>query len=190
MPTEDNEDRREYYRIEDMIALEILPLAYADTVPDTGSARLFDLLGELHQLDFEAQLMLRQIAESNRTLANYLKVQNKRIDLLGQAMVQDLIKDIGPAQEVVISEGGISFTHDQALDEDSVWILKLVLMPQGLGMLLNARISSCQALDDQTFAIGTSFEAVTDAQRQMLARHILQKQATERRLARESLQGI
>lgn len=189
MPTEDNEDRREYYRIEDMIALEILPSAHAETVPDGGPTRLFDLLGELHQLDFEAQLMLRQIAESNRTLANYLKVLNKRIDLLGQVMVQDLLKDIGPAREVVMSEGGISFTHDQVLEEDSVWTLKLVLMPQGLGMLLNARVSSCQALDDGTYAIGTSFEALTDAQRQMLARHILQKQATERRLARESMQG-
>lgn len=190
MPKEDNEDRREYYRIEDMIALEILPLAHAETVPDTAPARLFDLLGELHQLDFEAQLLLRQIAESNRTLANYLKVQNKRIDLLGQAMVQDLLKDIGPARAAVLSEGGVSFTHDRALTEDSAWALKLVLMPQGLGMLLHAKVSSCQALDDGTYAIGTSFEALTDAQRQMLARHILQKQATERRLARESLQGI
>lgn len=189
MPTEDTEDRREYYRIEDMIALEILPPEHAVTVAGSGSAHLFDLLGELHQLDFEAQLLLRQIAEGNRTLANYLKVQNKRIDLLSQALTQDLLQDIGPARQVVLSEGGISFNHDQPLAEDSVWKLKLVLMPQGLGMLLMARIASCQAVDDGRFAIGTSFEALTDAQRQLLARHILQKQAAERRLARESLQG-
>ena len=63
----------------------------------------------------------------------------------------------------------------------------MVLMPQGLGMLLTACVVSCQARGDGQFAIGTSFEALTDAQRQLLARHILQKQATERRLARESL---
>jgi hypothetical protein len=189
MPTEDTEDRREYYRIEDMIALEILPPEHAETVSGSGSVRLFDLLGELHQLDFEAQYLLRQIAEGNRTLANYLKVQNKRIDLLGQALAQDLIKDLGAAREVVLSEGGISFVNDQPLGEDTLWTLKLVLMPQCLGMLLRARVASCQALDDGRFAIGTSFEAFTDAQRQLLARHILQKQATERRLARESLQG-
>jgi hypothetical protein len=190
MPTEDTEDRREYYRIEDMIALEILPLKHAETVSGGGPTQLFDLLGEMHQLEFEAQHLLRQIAEGNRTLANYLKVQNKRIDLLGQALAQDLLKDIGPAREVVLSEGGLSFAHDQPLGENSIWTLKLVLMPQGLGMLLTARVASCEALDDGQFAIGTSFEALTDAQRQLLARHILQKQATERRLARESLQGI
>lgn len=189
MPTEDTEDRREYYRIEDMIALEILPPEHAETVSGSGSTQLFDLLGELHQLDFEAQHLLRQIAEGNRTLANYLKVQNKRIELIGQVLAKDLLKHLGPAREVILSEGGISFVNEQPLDEGSAWTLKLALKPQGLGMLLTARIATCQALDDGRFAIGTSFESLTDAQRQLLARHILQKQATERRLARESLQG-
>lgn len=189
MPIEDTENRREYYRIEDVIALEILPLEHPAIVKDGGENPLFDLLGELHQLDFEAQHLLRQIAESNRTLANYLKVQNKRIDLIGQALTKDLLKDLGPERTVVLSEGGISFVNDQPLEEGSAWMLKLALLPQGLGMLLTARIASCQALGDNRFAIGTSFEALTDAQRQLLARHILQKQATERRLARESLQG-
>lgn len=38
---------------------------------------------------------------------------------------------------------------------------------------------------DGQFEIGTEFEALTDAQRQLLARHILQKQALERRQLRE-----
>lgn len=188
MPTEDTVDRREYYRIEDMIALEILPPEYAETVSDGNSTQHFDLLAELHQLDFEAQHLLRQIAEGNRTLANYLKVQNKRIDLIGQALVQDRLKDLGPPREVILSEGGVSFLNDHSLDEGSIWTLKLMLMPLGLGMMLEARIATCQALEDGRYAIGTSFEALTDAQRQLLARHILQKQATQRRLARESLQ--
>ncbi len=91
MPTEDIEDRREYYRIEDVIALEILPPD--ETTPNApaskdGSEKLFDLLAELNQMEFEAQHLLRQIGERNRTLASYLKVQNKRIDLLGQALAQ------------------------------------------------------------------------------------------------------
>ncbi|WP_407296283.1 PilZ domain-containing protein [Stutzerimonas zhaodongensis] len=189
MATDDTDNRREYYRIEDMIALEILPAEPAETLSASGSVQLFQLLGELHQLDFEAQHLLRQIAESNRTLASYLKVQNKRIDLIGQALTQGLLSDIGPVRKVILSEGGISFVNEAPFDEGSTWRLKLALLPQGLGMLLTARISSCQALDDGQFSIGTSFEALTDAQRQLLARHILQKQALERRLARESLQG-
>lgn len=188
--SDDTEDRREYYRIEDVIALEILPCEEVDSPADDQSGRLFNLLGELHQLDFEAQYLLRQISEQNRTLANYLKVQNRRIELLGNALAQGLMKDIGPTRTVGLSEGGIHFIHDLPLAEDSIWLLKLVLMPQGLGLLLKARVLACQAQGDEQYRISTAFESLTDAQRQLLARHILQKQATERRLARERQEGI
>ena len=61
-------------------------------------------------------------------------------------------------------------------------------MPQALGLLLRAKVIHCQALAEQQFEIGTEFEALTDAQRQLLARHILQRQALERRQAREQPQ--
>jgi hypothetical protein len=189
MPTQDSENRREYYRIDDSIALEILPHDELQGTPDEASPGVFQLLGELHQLDFEAQHLLRQIAEGNRTLANYLKVQNKRIDLLGQALAQDLLKTIGPARPVVLSEGGISFNHDQPLPPGGLYRLKLVLMPQALGLLLDARVTSCHPVDEGGYALAISFDALTDAQRQLLARHILQKQAAQRRQARDSLSG-
>ncbi len=189
MPTQDTEERREYYRIEDRVALEIIPASHDHPAGSEPLPALFSLLGELHQLDFEAQHLLRQIAESNRTLANYLKVQNKRIELLGQALAQDLLKDQSAPQPVVLSEGGISFVSEQPLAEGEVVTLKLVLLPQGLGLLLPARVIYSTAMQDGRYDIGTEFEALTDAQRQLLSRHILQKQALERRLALESLQG-
>jgi len=50
-------------------------------------------------------------------------------------------------------------------------------------------VTHCAADADGGFQLGTEFEALTDAQRQLLARHILQKQALQRRLARDPLQG-
>ena len=187
MPTPDSENRREYYRIEDSVALEILPPDELQGTADEASQGLFHVLAELHQLDFEAQHLLRQLAEGNRTLANYLKVQNKRIDLLGQALTLDLLGTIGPPRTVVLSEGGVSFNHDQPLPEGGLYRLKLVLMPQALGLLLDARIASCERLENGQYAVAVSFDALSDAQRQLLARHILQKQAAERRQARENL---
>jgi hypothetical protein len=54
-----------------------------------------------------------------------------------------------------------------------------------LGLLLRGRVTHCEPEGFGTFKIGAEFESPTDAQRQLLARHILQKQAQERRLARE-----
>ncbi|MHA6493750.1 PilZ domain-containing protein [Pseudomonas borbori] len=188
MSTQDEDDRREYYRIDDTIALDFTLLSGADALAGEelqDSSPLFNLLSELHLMDFESQHLLRHISERDRTLANYFKVMNKRIDLLGQAVAQSLLRDIGAPRQVSLSEGGISFNNAQSVPEGSHLALKLVLMPQALGLLLRAKVIHCHSRADKQFEIGTEFEALTDAQRQLLARHILQRQALERRLARE-----
>lgn len=188
MPTQDEDDRREYYRIDDTIALEFTPLSGADALASDelhDSSPLFNLLSELHLMDFESQHLLRHISERDRTLANYLKVVNKRIDLLGQAVALSLMRDIGSPKQVTLSEGGVSFNSPHHIAIDSHLAIKIVLMPQALGLLLRAKVIHCRPLADEQFEIGTEFEALTDAQRQLLARHILQKQALERRQARE-----
>ncbi|MDG1580461.1 PilZ domain-containing protein [Pseudomonas sp. GOM6] len=188
MSNQDVDDRREYYRIEDTIALDFSLISTAEahaSEPLHDNSPLFNLLNELHLMDFESQHLLRHISERDRTLANYLKVMNKRIDLLGQAVAQSLLRDIGAPRRVSISEGGISFSHHKAVPAGSHLALKMVLMPQALGLLLRAQVVHCQRREDGQFEIGTEFEALTDTQRQLVARHILQKQALERRQARE-----
>ena len=191
MSNQDVDDRREYYRIEDTIALDftLLPGAEAhSSEPLHDNSPLFNLLSDLHLMDFESQHLLRHINERDRTLANYLKVMNKRIDLLGQAVAQSLLRDIGAPRKVSISEGGISFNNTWAVPVGSHLAIKMVLMPQALGLLLRAEVIHCQDHGNGQFEIGACFEALTDAQRQLLARHILQKQALERRLAKEQQQ--
>jgi len=177
MSTNDVDDRREYYRIDDTIALEFSLLSGAEAHASDAlhdPSPLFNLLSDL-----------RHITERDRTLANYLKVINKRVDLLGQAVAQSLLRDIGAPRQVSLSEGGISFNNAQAVAPGSHLAIKMVLMPQALGLLLRGQVVHCSQRADGQFEIGTEFEALTDAQRQLLARHILQKQALERRQARE-----
>ncbi len=188
MSTPEADDRREYYRIEDTIALDFRLLSGPEAQPSSvlnDSSPLFNLLSDLHLLDYESQHLLRHISERDRTLASYLKVINKRIDLLGQALTQNLLQDIGQPRQVTLSEGGAGFMCNQALAEGSHLALKMVLMPQALGLLLRAQVIHCQALSDGQYEVGTEFEALTEAQRQLLARHILQKQALQRRQARQ-----
>ncbi|MBC2657226.1 PilZ domain-containing protein [Pseudomonas sp. MSSRFD41] len=188
MSTLDEEDRREYYRIEDTIALEISPLSAHDAASKEvlqDESVLFNLLSELHLSEFESQHLLRQVSERDRTLASYLKAMNKRIDLLGQVVAQTVQGKFGEPQRVILSEGGIEFSHHQCYPSGSQLAVKLLLMPQALGLLLRAKVTHCEPQGFGTFEIGTEFEALTDSQRQLLARYILQKQAQQRRQARE-----
>ncbi|MCP1647634.1 MULTISPECIES: PilZ domain-containing protein [Pseudomonas aeruginosa group] len=187
MSTPDADDRREYYRIEDTLALEFRPLRedeiQSQEVLQDDSA-LFNLLSDLHLTDFESQHLLRHINERDRPLASYLKVMNKRIDLIAQALTQSLLSEIGPARQVTLSEGGINFRDGQPLPVDQLLALKIVLLPQGLGLLLRAKVTHCAQQPEGDYEIGTEFEMLGDAQRQLLARHILQRQALERRQAK------
>lgn len=188
MSTLDEEDRREYYRIDDRIALEIQPLSAADAAGTDllqDASPLFNLLSELHLSEFESQHLLRQLSDSDRTLGNFLKAQNKRIDLLSQVVAQTILGHIGEPQPVVLSEGGVEFRQAQAIAPGTRVSVKMALMPQALGLLLRAKVTHCDAKPDGQFEVGTEFDDISDAQRQLLARYILQKQAAERRRERE-----
>ncbi|AGI25099.1 type IV pilus assembly PilZ [Pseudomonas sp. ATCC 13867] len=145
---------------------------------------LFNLLSDLHLTDFESQHLLRHIHERDRPLASYLKVINKRIDLIAQALTQSLLREIGPPRQVTLSEGGIDFRDTQPLPLGQGLALKIVLLPQGLGLLLRAKVTHCRQQSEGDYEIGTEFEGLGDAPRQLLARHILQRQALERRQAK------
>ncbi len=143
---------------------------------------LFNLLGDLHLLEYDAQPLLRSVGESDRTIANYFKIINKRIDLLGQVLASNLLKDIGPARDVSLSESGMTFIDEITHPIDTLLNLKIVLLPQGFGLHVDARVIEHRSSADGIQTV-TVFENVPDSTRQILARHILHKQALQRRLA-------
>ena len=184
MTTLDEEDRREYYRIADRIALQINPLSAAEALdPEVlqDDSPLFNLLSELHLSDFEAQHLLRQLSDKDRTLAAFLRAQSKRLDLLSAVVAQTLIGEIGQPQAVVISEGGIESSQAQPITPGTRVKVKMVLMPRAHGLLLRGKVSHCDPRPDGSFELGTEFIDMTDAQRQLLARYILQRQQQQRR---------
>ncbi|MDE1195067.1 MAG: PilZ domain-containing protein [Pseudomonas sp.] len=187
MPTLDEEERREYYRIEDSVALEIQRIPASGTVDDHAhhdSSTLFDLLSELHVAEFESQHLLRQLDDRDRTTNSFLRAMSKRIDLLGQVVAQTVLGKLGAPQKVIMSEGGLQFESHQPFPVDSLLSVKMVLMPQASGMMLKAKVTQCHSRTIGDFEVGTEWIDLTDAQRQLLARHILQRQAAQRRLAR------
>ena len=175
-------DKRDFFRIRDSLALDVRKVSSADLEEAAfdQASPLFSLLSDLHSLDYESQHLLRQIAERDRPLAHYLKIINKRVDLVSKALALQLVDEIGEAQEVTLSEGGISFEYPEALETGSWLAIRMVLLPSPLGLILPARVIRCEAAPEtDCWSIAVSFHALAANQRQLLARHILQKQAQE-----------
>ncbi len=179
MSTFDTSERRAYYRIQDRIALQIS----ADQAQAQEESVLFALLNELYTLELEAQPLLRSISEQQRTLVSYLKITNKRIDLLAHALAQSLLSDMGEPQQVTLSEGGISFISPDVCNEGSSLYLKAILLPQAFGIQLKAHVIRCRPSSQGGYRVAARFQELSEAQRQVLARHIMHRQAQERREA-------
>ncbi|WP_028693746.1 PilZ domain-containing protein [Pseudomonas cremoricolorata] len=186
--TTPDEERRGYYRIEDRMALQITPLSaaeLADSELTQGASALVALLSELHLADFESQHLLRQLSDKHRMLAAFLRAQNKRIDLLSAVVAQGMLEQLGPAQNVMLAEDGVDSLSAQPITPGTRVAVQMVLMPRAHGLVLRGRISACQPRAEGDYALSTEFTELTDAQRQLLARHILQRQQQQRRQALE-----
>lgn len=177
-----------YFQIQDRLALDyrLIDAQPVDQPPQPEPSPLFGLLGELHLLDHESQHLLRQIGEHDRGLAAYLKILNKRVDLIGRALSLQLVEDMGTPQQVTLSEAGLTFSAPQPLPVGQ-WIALRLLLPDPIGLAANAQIADC-VRDDASgrYLIQVSFAECNDAQRQLLARHIVQKQAQEIRAAKHN----
>lgn len=187
MQTNDNQhdDKRDYFRIQDTLLLEYRPISGPDA--DDGfadSSPLLGLLSELQTLEYDSQPLLRQISETDRALANYLKIVNKRVDLIAKALSLQASDQAGSPTEVTLSEGGLSFSNDQPLAVGDWVSLRLVLQPTPVGLIIPARVIRSEAQADGRHGIALGFDVLNDQQRQLLARHILQKQAQDIRAAK------
>lgn len=144
-----HKERREYYRIQDTLALEFqsVPkeqaLAQTPVMPFTLDPR-FQILHALHELDHESHATLRQISDADRHLGSYLRTLNRKIELIAMGMFASSNSEApSPTHDVTLSESGLSFRHEQPLAPDSHLALKLVLFPAYFGLLLFGRVVQC-----------------------------------------------
>jgi len=177
-----------YFQIQDRLALDyqLIDALPAEHPPQPEPSPLFGLLGELHLLDHESQHLLRQIGEHDRGLAAYLKILNKRVELIGRALSLQLVEDMGTPLAVTLSEAGLTFPSRRALAVGQ-WIVLRLLLPDPIGLAATVQIADCVRDDaSDQYLIQVSFAQCNDAQRQLLARHIVQKQAQEIRAAKHN----
>ncbi|MDF2180812.1 hypothetical protein [Neptuniibacter sp. CAU 1671] len=183
------QERRQYFRINQKIALELKQVEEADTaVPPIP--RQFDvspnflLLSELQEMDTESQLLLRRIAEKDAQLGSFLTIMHNKMEKLAQAVASSEM-EISPSaiQEVSLSEGGLQFNTLTPYPDDSYLCVKLVFPESCLGLLLYAKCLRCTPTDPEGYTIAAEFIRMPENCRTLLARQILESQARERQQA-------
>lgn len=180
-------DKRDHYRIDDDIQVT-WKVVRQSAVQDTNAVAYFEtsasfpLLRDLYQLDLEASDMLRVINEGNRQLGAFLHNLSHRIELLSRAV---LVNDIGEdpaAQAARLSIGGISFVTDELLSPGTTLALKLVFRSRVFGFTCFGEVRHSRLIEARDgYIVGVRFLDLEEGIRNLIQRHILHRQAEERR---------
>ncbi|MCL6414774.1 PilZ domain-containing protein [Aestuariirhabdus sp. Z084] len=180
------DDRRNYFRITDKVALEYQlvdkpfhPKESGFPFQHTGEA--FSLASEIQSIETESQHILRAIHEENRLVSQYLKSIDKRIHLLSRMIAAMSFNSSNPDLiEADLSEGGFAIVMDTAFAKDQYIALKLTLFPSYAGIMATGRVLDTVEQDGR-YRHSIIFEEITEPDRQLLARHIIQYQSLMRR---------
>ena len=179
--------QKEYFQIDDLVALEFVTVAESCISDDVSAFPLsvpsrFNLLNQLHTIDADNSSLLLLIGEKYRTIASYLKSTNDKINLLAKTLVHSdqTLTDI-PRRTVSLSEGGLSFNNADPLDSGTYLAIKMILLPSSIGLLLYGQVINCDRLASGGYTISIRFEQLSKINRQTIARHVLQYQAKARR---------
>ncbi len=179
-------ERRRFFRIRDEVSLEYKGVD-KHTANNEDPNRLFPDASELHlftefrRLDAQADQTLHIISEQNRHVADYLRTLNHKLDLLAQTLVAEH-QSSGEEKITRISlcEEGIAFESDKPLYRGSFIAMRLLFLPDYVGVVLFAQVIRCTLSNDKHL-VAAKFHRLNDQQRQLLSKHIMQAQLLAKR---------
>ncbi len=169
-PVDYSPERRDFYRIEDRIGLEIRKLAPG--TPLDGNAfdgdHLESLKAEFRRLDQDVKSQLASLAEKDRLLTGLIKSLNGKLDTLARIMAFE-------------QEGGLSFfSSTPAWHPGDRLAVRMTLPPELFQPQAHARVIEVHPDSSGGARVHTEFSRIDDGDRQQIARHVMRWQIRQR----------
>ncbi|NEX23208.1 PilZ domain-containing protein [Thiorhodococcus mannitoliphagus] len=170
-----DQERRRYFRIEDEVGLLVTPISPAD---EAAAIAGFDdeeghasLMNELRALR-DAHLPQRRSLEYKfPTVAAYMRMVEKQIDLLAAAVGDENGYPAAPDTPVNLSAQGLSYEAQEPLEMDSLVEVRLTIFPDRCGIKALGRIVRCEG-DEGCGDTAVEFTHLRDADREAIIRHV------------------
>ncbi|MEE3169140.1 MAG: PilZ domain-containing protein [Pseudomonadota bacterium] len=177
-------ERRDFFRIEDRIGLEIRKLA-PDTPLDSDvfdGDHLESLKAEFRRLDQDVKSHLASLAERDRLLTGLIKSLNGKLDTLARIMAFEQ-NPLQPDdwQDVTLSEGGLSFfSRTPAWQPGDRMAVRMTLPPDLFQPQAIAEVLEVVPDASGGTRVHTEFVHLDDSDRQQIARHVMRWQIRQR----------
>lgn len=188
-------ERRRFFRIDDEIMLfyRAVPFDEISQEPDVsqGLPDTFALSGGLESLSQESRVLLRKLERNQPDISNYLKILDRKIDLLAQTLLVSQTAELQqPTRNVNLSAAGVAFETENKLNPNDYVELKMILPPALLALVTYGNVVYCEESEstgeNARYRVGVDFLNLVDRDREILIRHIIKKQMLQLRDRRES----
>jgi len=184
-----NNDRRNFFRINDMVYIDVTELDY-DKVSQVASAIKNPLLidnesqekRQLTTLQASLTHLIEQINHTDRQVARALRLLDDKISIISHMVQrQQNTTDNRNMVESNLSGGGIAFMTDHQYAYKTTLDLRLELQPSGSIIHTIANVIACDkyydAPKESPYFLRLVFTHMSEYDRNFLVKHILSRQA-------------
>jgi len=189
-----SDERREYFRIADEIALDYRPLKdeEVDGLLERMRSRLVDRFTAASSFAATTRQMahlIHKVQTESPELARCLQAIDQKLNMIAQLFVSEqMALDDQPTREVSLSAGGVAFRAQHELRIGSLLELRMVLFPSMIGILTISRVIHCERMDDGNsqfpWQVAVEYEHLRETDRELLVRHIMAKETEQLRAQR------
>lgn len=189
-------ERREFFRIDDTVRLNyrvLTPEQLAEGIEqlDGDIEDGLTVMSSLAAVTAQMAASMRRIESRDPAVATYLKALDRKIEILGRALLSqesDLLSE--EAQPVNLSAGGLSIRSHTPMDPGQALELHMLLFPSFTGLLCFGKVVGCLEADPADndgypFQLRVEFVHLREQDREILIRHVLRRQSEELRARRE-----
>jgi hypothetical protein len=189
-----SDERREYFRIDDEIALDyrLISEDEADQLQERMRSRLVDRFTAASSFAATTRQMahvIHKVQTESPELARCLQAIDHKLNMIAQLFVsEEMGLNQQPSREVNLSAGGVAFRARHEIKVGSTLELRMVLFPSLVGILTISRVIHCERTNDANsqfpWQVAVEYEHLREADRELLVRHIMSKETQQLRALR------
>ena len=185
-----NEDRRQYFRINDKVSLKYRVVQGIDIETELKQTEheknnLADLKNAFNCIEAKIMYKMDRVEEVNPLIAEILGLYDKKLSLMESIIMHNDDRDnsITETQQVSLSASGMSFESNTPINEDVTLKMEMVLFPEYHFISLYARVVDCKKkkMGDNLyrFNVRVDFVGIGERDQEIIMQHVLSIQAKQ-----------
>lgn len=189
-----DEERRQYFRIADEVALEYRPIGddEVEALLERMHSRFVDRFTAASSFAGTTRQMahlIHKVQSESPELARCLQAIDQKLNMIAQLFVsEEMAVGEQSRQEVSLSAGGVAFRAPNELRTGTLLELRMVLFPSMSGILTVSRVIHCERASEAgarfPWQVAVEYEHLRETDRELLVRHIMAKETEQLRAQR------